>query len=209
MKKIIYFLIFLLFLLIIITGSRYIKKTEYNNKEALTGIIGYCPTMERYAIYFEEKGFEIKKYNSSQEVISELKKNNIDIALIGRIAKKEELNQEGCFLECSKYTLISNKKEFIFYNDIFNREIHTYLKKETVSEILKGHENIIYHKDLDSATKDLSKTILIEWKDYKDEYELVIPLNILGEKIETFRVPILYTNQYFLKMINNECKNNC
>jgi hypothetical protein len=52
---------------------------------------------------------------------------------------------------------------------------------------------VIVHNSTDDAIKNgMDEMVLIDWSEYKDEHELIIPLDERGEKVEKFRIPIIY-----------------
>ena len=150
-------------------------------------MLGYCPTMFPEAQKLSlERDFVLKEYNSAAEVLNALRNNQINKALIGRKAKSYEINSniKENILE-GGYTLVSNQRGFIDYVELNSLEIYTYLENNTLN--LK--KNLSKEEVLEKI-KD-GKIALIPWKDWNDDFELVVVMNG-NEKVKDFRGVFLY-----------------
>lgn len=194
MLKTIAFLIIFFGALVLITIFEEKQEPEEvkGEKEEQTLVLGYCKTFERYAVELaEQNNLNLVRMNSSFDVLASLKSGNIDYAVIGRRAYSQEINDQILEIPLKEYgwTLVSSEKDFFEYSEIENYEIHTYLNQEEVQNFFSYEPSIIFHEDIDSAFK--SGITLIHWEDFRDDFELVIPL-IGDAKVEKFRNPMLY-----------------
>ena len=157
--------------------------------------LGYCPTMfeEAQKISIEE-GCVLTKYNSASQVLSALRNNQIQKGLIGRKTYSNEINSDikEQVIE-SDFTLVSNKKGFIDYSQLNSIEIYSYSPLEEVSSLFSEEQQIHFMKKQE-ALKMISqgKIVLIEWKDWQDNFELVVVMNG-SRKIREFRGVFLYS----------------
>ena len=168
-------------------------------------ILGYCPSMEStaQAISKENPNVEIIRKDSTINVLESLRSNEIDVALVGRIAKASELSDNKQRMLSSGYTLVSNTKRFIQKTELKSLTIHTSLNHDLAENILP-ESNIIYYDTIGEAImQGMNQVILIDWKDYRDNMELVV---VMDEELKdlTFRVPILYSIDYDLNNLRVE-----
>jgi len=156
--------------------------------------IGYCPTMEKdLKKYIENKNFELINLGSARNVLSLLNKDEIDVGVIGRQAKKSEF--EGVLKRIGTgYTLITAIKSMISNEDLENLEIHTNISKEIVKQKYSYLKNIVYHNSLEDALSK-GKIQLISWDDWNDNFELLIPVDNYNNKNPDFRVPHFYSKK--------------
>ena len=154
-------------------------------------VLGYCPTMEEHALKMAEKNWEILEFQNSAIVLQNLNNNDIDIALIGRIARNNEVNENIFEVRLREgFTLISSQRGFVEKSQLQNLRIHTNQPEEIVREYLPDSE-IIYYNSLEEALQNrLGEIVFIDWNDYNDN-ELIIPIEN-NKKIEEFRIPTLY-----------------
>jgi hypothetical protein len=178
-----------------IKGEKEEKSNVEEKNEEKKSILGYCPTFEKYAFNLaKDNNFDLKRFESSNEVLSNLKFNNIDYGVIGRRAYSFEIDDKILEIPLEEYgfTLISPVKVFIEYSKLKDLEIHTYLKKESVEDFLGSEYNIIFHQNIEKALE--KEIVLIHWEDFQDNFELFIPIET-NQKVEKFRTPILYTRE--------------
>lgn len=163
--------------------------------------IGYCPTMSVYASQLDAEGYELVLLPSSAVVLEKLSNQEIDLALIGRRAKSFEKNSLWQELMIDPgYTLISAQNQVISESDLKKYTIHTALNEETAKSLLPLEtELVLYDTMFESVEYGLSETaggnlkqaVLIAWEDYREDYNLLVPMQ--GEqKAIQFRTPILY-----------------
>jgi len=73
-----------------------------------------------------------------------------------------------------------------------NMEIHTYLPEKVIQSFIPEVNRVVYHKSLeDTISEGINSAVLINWNDYFDDYELIIPI-VDGGKVLKFRAPTLY-----------------
>lgn len=157
--------------------------------------IGYCPTMEDNAVQLSEDGYKIERFGSSSQTLQALNNERIDKALIGRKTRQNEL-PEGADEEVieSGITLTSNKKQFIQYSELSQKDIHTVLPNEKVEGVVPEKTNIIRHNSTEKVENliDNGEMALINWNDWKDKYGLIVVMK--GDrKYEAFRGAFLYS----------------
>ncbi len=159
--------------------------------------LGFCPTMANIAIDLKSKNdlIELYPFGSAAEALFYLKQNAMDGIVIGRFAKQAEISPQidkQC-LQKEGYTLISGQKGFIEFEYIGRLQVHTYLPETLVKEKFPELKNIQFHPDKNTALQNVNRTevALIDWHDYEDRFELMIPVDE-GGKIKKYRLPILY-----------------
>ncbi len=161
--------------------------------------VGYCPTMGRYAkkISAENEAIKLEIFSSASVALNALELGLIDAVIIGRAAYPYEIGPRTKETRLrSGYTLVGNERALIDREELNNIEIHTYLTREKVQEQLSKDANIVTHESKDEAIETgLNKALLIPWEDYKPPYELIIPVNSDGSKVEEFRAPVVYHNK--------------
>jgi hypothetical protein len=194
------FLLIIIFFFIIKINFYNNHKFNVNEKNILT--LGYCPTMKEYAenIALNNPNIKILEIPSSELIFIGLEEGNLDIGLTGRLAKSTELNNpERIYLETG-YTLITSTKRFIDKTDLKQIRVHTALKQGIAEELLPEN-TIIYYNNYNEALAGINEAVLINWEDFKDNYELLVVMdgNI---KVKDFRIPVLYSINYNLSRLN-------
>ena len=158
--------------------------------------IGYCPTMQSYAenLIRQNVNTELISFRSADEVLRGMKNNLIDIALIGRKAKSEEIGGVAeKRIESPAYTLIAPEKQMIDYRGLGNFEIKTCLDENATLE--KFPELNPVFGDCRFADGGIW---LISWDEFTDEMDLLIPVDENGNKIAKYRTPFLYGEEALL-----------
>ncbi|MFW6220260.1 MAG: hypothetical protein ACOC3X_01165 [Nanoarchaeota archaeon] len=186
------FLLITIFLFIISCSSD--KNIIDNQKINLT--LGYCPTMKPYVDEFininnEEKivdNIELIPLDTTASALKQLNQNNLDLVIVGRTALDTELINKNEIKLKKSYTLIYQTKQFIDYSVLNNLTIHTYLPKEIVKNYFL-EENIVFYDSLEEISKN--EIIFIDWDDFTDDMQLLIPIHN-NQKIINFRIPIIY-----------------
>ncbi len=159
--------------------------------------IGYCPTMEPYAIKLAKvlTDFNIENLGGAANALHFLQSGQIDAVLIGRKAKQREINKSIYEKILKKgITLINSTRRFINEEDLPAIQIHTALSKEIVQNTTLANNKILYYNTLYEAldsVKNEKDALLIDWDYWHDDFELLIPINTYG-KSPQFRTPILY-----------------
>ncbi len=157
--------------------------------------MSYCPTMEPYAEKIAQnfENIDVFPSSSAAEVLYLLYNGNIDAALIGRVAHNREIDEKTKFYRLRNgNTLIYRQKAGIGFDQLKDVEVYTYLPEEEIKDIKDAFKNVIHFQTLDECLKDgLATPVLINWEDYRDEFELLIPMDMRG-KVSYFRAPVLY-----------------
>ncbi len=157
--------------------------------------IAFCPTMTPFADNISKSVKEVKmiEMGSAAQVLGALRGGTVDGILIGRYAKAQELSA-GTEREIFRggYTLVYKVKSGISEEQLKGLTIKTYLDKDRLSDFIPLFGSVEYLGSLDECITDgLEAPVLIDWKDYRDDFELLIPLNA-GGKVPLFRAPVLY-----------------
>ena len=199
-KKIIISSVILILLIsgVLFFNNEFIAKTTSDEI-----ILGYCPTMESFAkqIVNNNKNIILVEKSSSAKALEELNNENIDFALIGRKAKQNEMLYANEMLLGEGYTLVTNTKRFIQKKELENMRIHTSISKEDVGTLLPNSKIIFYSTTQDAVNNGLSEAVLINWKEYKEDYELLVVLNET-KKVKDFRIPILYSKNHLFNKLD-------
>lgn len=198
------FIKFVGFDLIFDSNSNQNKNHNFLLEKKIT--LGYCPTMFEFANKIKEQNdfVELIDFSSTAQALNYLNSNKVDIILVGRIAKKEELENVHFLKLRSGLTLIGNTKRFVLSSDLDNKIIHTAINDNIVDEYFSNTDNFVFYENKIQALENgFDDIVLIDWNDYEDNFELVIPIDNNMNKIEKFRIPVLYTfNKNFLENLN-------
>ena len=157
--------------------------------------IAYCPTMKPFAEKLEKEIDEISmiEMSSAAQVLGALRGGSVDGVLIGRYAKTRELEdgtlreifQEGC-------TLVYRSKGGISEAELKELTVNTYLERDKLGDFLPLFGEIVFYESLDECLAGGFNTpVIIDWKDFRDDFEMLIPMNKFG-KLPIFRAPVLY-----------------
>ncbi len=162
--------------------------------------LGFCPTMADHAIHLKqkEKSIDLYPFGSAAEALYYLREGHVDGVVIGRFAKKSELSpsiKKQC-IEKEGYTLVSFRKGFIENANLQDLPVRTYLPEELVRNKYPELRHITFYTSFEEAFGGLrpSEAALIDWHDYQDELELLIPVEN-GEKVKKYRLAILFFQQ--------------
>ncbi len=159
--------------------------------------LGFCPTMADMAVDLKGNNEFVQLYpfGSAAEALFYLKQKAVNAIVIGRLAKERERSaqMEMHPLQKEGYTLVCHQKGFIEFDHIGKLRVHTYLPQELVQENFPELKQVSYYADKHSALQNLSDTevVLIDWRDFEEDFELMIPVNESG-KIKKYRLPVLY-----------------
>jgi hypothetical protein len=193
-------------ILVLIVASITFFKGEITGDATIQQIsLGYCPTMKAVAENIANNNQEIVlvQQHSSAQALQELNNKNIDVALIGRKAEQNEVQTTNEKVLGEGYTLVTNAKKFIQENNLESIKVHTAIAEDVARELLPNSEILFYSTTQDAVTNGLSEAVLIDWKDYKDEYELLVVMKGT-QKVEDLRIPVLYSNNYDLEKLKVE-----
>ncbi len=171
--------------------------------------IAYCPTMEPYIVKIQEHIPEVNFISmpSAGMVLSKLKQRTINGVIIGRPAYSYELNPDTNFVRFRDgYTLVYQSKMAIEESKLKELKIVTYLKREEIKAYLPLFKSIEFLSSLQACLSfNLVTPVLIDFKDFSDDFELLIPLNRYG-KNPLFRAPVLYHNHIDNALIERMAK---
>ncbi|RKX66943.1 hypothetical protein DRP44_03120 [candidate division TA06 bacterium] len=157
--------------------------------------IAYCPTMKQYAETISKNINEVDMLEGSAAaaVLAAFRENQVDGVLIGRRAKRYEIDERTKFRKLkSGLTLVYLQKAAIDEAQLSSIPVKTYLKKERLLQVEHLFKSVEYRSSFEACFEDgLEIPAIIDWDDYKDEFELLIPMNRYG-KTPIFRAPVLY-----------------
>ena len=160
--------------------------------------LAFCPTMERFAEVFEQDIKELSTVpaGSASEVLFMLRAGEVEAVLIGREAYLHELAPDIKKKRLhGGYTLVFSRKMALLKEQLPGIPVKTYLPAEIASEILPDSKNIEFCGSPEECEKiHPEMPMLIDWKDFKDEYKLLIPVEPNGAKDPVFRAPVIYYN---------------
>lgn len=147
--------------------------------------------------------FILEPQQSAAEAIYKLDIGIIDIIIIGRLAKKSEIDNVNEKRMAEGYTLVTKGKKFIDKKDLSNIKVHTSLAENITKELLPNTK-VIFHPTKEEALQQglNDNAVLIDWNNFKEEYDLYVVLdgNI---KAKEFRIPVLYSRDYNLNDIKH------
>ncbi len=157
--------------------------------------IVYCPTMHSYAEELSERMnfLEFIPVSSAADALYFLNGRHVEAVLIGRVAKQMEIDGEILPYRLKNgNTLVYEKKIVVPYDYLKRLEVKTYLSKNTL-QIKDAFKRVAFFHSLEECLdkEGLKVPILINWRDYRDDFELLIPVNDLG-KVPYFKAPVLY-----------------
>ena len=169
--------------------------------------LGFCPTMTPYAEGFDKNidDIELVRVPGAAGVMNMLLAGAIDAALIGREAYKRELNDNIKKKRLKGgYTLVYKDKIGIPKEKLKEISIKTYLPKNIVSDLLPNIGNITFYTSIEECEKEnMDMPMLIDWKDFKDEHEMLIPQEANGMKTPIYRAPVIFYNKEIEEFVNS------
>ena len=186
--------IFILFTAILLLCGCHTARSLESDFKSLK--LGYCPTMQTKAenLARQNENTELIRFGSADEALYGLKNNFIDIAIIGRKAKADEIeNMSEKRLEANVYTLINSEKRIIDHREIGAFEIKTCIDENIAREKFSELDPVF--DDCQFADGGIW---LISWDDFTDEMELLIPVDENRNKVAKYRTPFLYGDKLFI-----------
>lgn len=155
--------------------------------------LGYCPTVESYAESIaESQNYDLVRYSSTSQVLNSLQNKEIDLGLVGRKKFPEErytdLNEK---IIDSSYTLVSDRKHSLDYNNLAQLEIVA--TKETIAETKLPVSAELIEKNKSKTVNNAAEGgySILNWKDLNSEISPVIVME--GQKKHSdFRGLFLY-----------------
>ncbi|BDU49717.1 hypothetical protein [Haliovirga abyssi] len=161
--------------------------------------LSYCPTMLPYVEEIKKnlEEVEIIPGGSAAGVLSMLRNGNVDMIIIGRKAYERELTNEIKERRLQEgYTLAYSQKMGISEEKLKEISVKTYVDEKIVKEKFAMLKNVTYYEDKDECINSgVNIPMLVDWQDFKEEFELLIPLNNEGGKTSVFRAPVVYYNK--------------
>ncbi len=160
--------------------------------------LGFCPTMTPYAETFDQtiEEVELVPLGSASQAMSMLRSGAIEISLIGREAYTRELTEKiGKRRLAGGYTLVYPRKVAIPRAQLAELPVKTYLAPEIVAKLLPTLDNVSFYNTFEECERaEPGMPMLIDWKDFKDEHQMLIPVEANGAKVPAFRAPVIYYN---------------
>ncbi len=155
----------------------------------------YCPTMQPYAekIFASVEEAEAVPVMSAAQALNLLRSGQVDSVLIGRAAQSFELDPDTKEKRLMNgLTLVYRQKGGLPTNSLKQIPAFTYLSDEELGELKGLFGQVTKFETLDDCLADgLQTPVIIDWRDYRDEFELLIPMLENG-KDPRFRAPVLY-----------------
>ncbi len=166
-----------------------------NTRENERVKIAFCPTM---GVFMEELNsiseIEQVPVPSAGQALFLLKSGAVDGTIIGRYAKRRELSGGSEFVKLrGGQTLVYLQKSGIPVEALKDVQVITYLSPESIRHLSGFFKSVEHLESLEECLKyGLEIPVIIDWNDYRDDFELLIPVNRRGEKVFEFRAPVLY-----------------
>ena len=111
--------------------------------------------------------------------------------IIGREAKIKEISDKVKKIRYANgHTLVYTQKMGITEVDLESITIYTYLPENEIQYLTKFFKEIIHLQTLDDCLKN-DAPVLIDWKDWRDEFEMFISMQG-NDKTPEFRAPMLF-----------------
>lgn len=190
-------------LILLLTGISLFNGGLTGNATVESVSLGYCPTMKQIAekIANDDENIVLVEQGSSAQALQDLNNQKIDVVLIGRKAEQNEIQSVNERMLGQGHTLVTSSKKFIQESELANIKVYTAVEENIAKKMLPNTEIIFFSTAQEAINKGLHEAVLIDWKDYKDEFELLVILKGI-EKSEKFRIPVLYSKNYDLETIN-------
>ncbi|BEP29706.1 hypothetical protein [Helicovermis profundi] len=161
--------------------------------------LSYCPTMLPYINKLIDNKIDLEIVNgmSAAGVLAMLRNREVDMIIIGRKAYKRELNLEIKEKRIKNgYTLAYSHKTSISKERLKELAIKTYIPKVIVEKDFSFFEQVEYFDSKKDCMKNsFSTPTLVDWNDFEEEYELLIPMDENRNKLNIFRAPVVYYNE--------------
>lgn len=160
-------------------------------------MIGYCPTMRPYVelLLQSHDALIIIQYDSAAQVMQALNSGIIHGAIIGRVAREDEINEGISLIRLADgYTLIASDQSIIRYEDLQKIPILTTAEKKDVDKLLPEVTDITYYQDFDNMLSEMgrSEAVFLRWSEVSPIQNLLIPVDRQGLKVALFRSPHFY-----------------
>lgn len=199
MKHIYKPILYLLIIGFVLSGCR----VEAEQQATLTPasiVIGYCPTMKPFISNLLENHNELNaiEFNNAAMALQALNSGTIQATVVGRVAHQNEI-ADGIQLIRVKdgYTLVTKNQSLILFEELKNINIFTLEEISEIQEILPQDTLIRQYQDAEQIFSDMteSSAILLRWSEVPTSYQLLIPVDMQGNKIPDFRSPHFYFHE--------------
>lgn len=156
--------------------------------------LGFCPTMAGWADELSQsKQVELVLFESTVDAIAAMNQGRVDAVLVERVARKEELSNPHELRLRDGFTIVSRERKLVLESQLREMEIHTAESSETITQYIPEAQNVVFHSSTETAISEgLDKSVFLNWNDYSDEMELIVVLDWQGQKVEKFRLPVIY-----------------
>ena len=157
--------------------------------------VAFCPTMGVFMERLDDmEEIEQVPVGSAGQALVLLRTGQAEGVIIGRYAKAVELPNNAKFVKLmGGKTLVYQQKMGVPVEALKDVDALTYLKPEEIAHISGLFRHVEHLESLDDCLRyGLRIPVIIDWNDYRDEFELLIPVNERGEKVMDFRAPVMY-----------------
>lgn len=158
--------------------------------------VGFCPTMAPFAERLRLEGCEVSlvRFGSAAAALSALDEGRVDAVLVGRLAGGGELDDPFEWRLRDGLTLVGDTKRFVSLRELRGSRVHTAVSEGLAREYLPEGVEVVFHDSSEAALREgLGEMALIPWSEFADGFELVIPVDAASNKVERFRLPVLYS----------------
>ena len=170
--------------------------------------LGYCPTMTPFVETFKSRveELELVPMQGAAIVMNKLLSGDIDAALIGREAYSRELNPSIKKKRLqSGYTLVYKDKVGMPKEKLNEISIKTYLSRDIAMNLLPTLEHVSFYPSISECENmDKDMPMLIDWKYFKDEHEMLIPKEKNGMKTPIYRAPVIFYREEIEEFVNSK-----
>jgi hypothetical protein len=137
---------------------------------------------------------ELVQVGSAAQAMRMLYNDQVDSVLIGRVATKREMDNRTIETRLADgITLIYRQKSGLPVSALSEIPVATYLTDEQLGELKDAFAQITKYETIEECLQDgLATPVLIDWRDYQDSFELLIPMFDNGAKDPRFRAPVIY-----------------
>ncbi len=157
--------------------------------------VAFCPTMGVFMERLDDMSdIEQVPVGSAGQALVLLRTGQVEGVIIGRYAKAMELPNNAKFVKLmGGRTLVYLQKMGVPVEALKDVDVLTYLKPEEIADISGLFRHVEHLESLDDCLRyGLKIPVIIDWNDYRDDFELLIPVNERGDKVLDFRAPVLY-----------------
>lgn len=163
-------------------------------------LIGYCPTMKPFISDLLENHNELSaiEFNNAAMALQALNSGAIQAAVVGRIAHQNEVDDDIRLIRVKDgYTLVTKNQSMILFEELKNINIFTLEETSEIQKMLPQDIVITQYQDTEQIFSELTEStaILLRWSEVPASYQLLIPVDMQGNKIPDFRSPHFYYHE--------------